>query len=430
MDQDLQRKKLIKSGRQPIVLFFWTTFLFLCFIGGLLYYEYGIQTACAKALRQGISYRSTEWVNSQINHTYGELELAGVIGGGIVLLYLLFIGLAIWALNKNYLQPLKRLRQDIDRIIQSNYEYQIKPMPNSEFSYLYDFLKNIGNHFQENKISIENANLKRGRELDNVIGKLWKENLDKNKLLEESRLLEEKLKQETDFANTIIFCMDEGLLTVDMEDKITFINPGAERILEVSAPAVVGKKLEEVAPLYHGIECKEKINPKERPLTRSIVTGKTQSTTLADGFCFLGGKGKRTAVVLASSPLLKGGKIIGAVTTFRDVNVEKRLDEAKNGFISIASHQMRTPLTSMRWFAEMLIHKDAGSLNKEQLVYIKEVYQGIERMTGLLDLLLQIARVEAGRVKVEPAAIDFKKIISDVAGIGILIVILINTNTY
>jgi signal transduction histidine kinase len=415
MDQDLQRNKLNKSGRRPIVLFFWVTLLFLCFISGLLYYEYGVQTRCEEKIRQEISYQSVDWVNSQVAAAYAELRQAALIGGAVILIYLLFISLAFLAVNKNYLRPLKRLRQDVDRIIKSDYEYKIKPEPNSEFSYLYDFLKRISNHFQENKIAIENANVQRGKELDKVIGRLWKENLDMNKLLEDSRLLEEKLKQETDFANAIISCMDEGLFTSDTGGKVTFMNPSAERILEISGKDAFGKSLDEIAPLYRGIECKEKVGFADRPIMKSVRTGKTQTTTLADSYCFLGKLGKRTAVVLASSPLLKGDKIIGAVSTFRDVNVEQRLDEAKNGFISIASHQMRTPLTSMRWFAEMLIHKDAGKLNKEQSSYIKEVYQGIERMTSLLDLLLQIARIEAGRVKIKPTAIDFKKIISDVA---------------
>ena len=365
MNQTLQRNILNKSGRRPIVLFFWVTLLFLCFIGSLLYYEYGVQTRCEEKIRQEISYQPVDWVNSQVAAAYAELRQAALIGGTAIFLYLLFISLAFLAVNKNYLRPLKRLRQDVDRIIKSNYEYKIKPEPNSEFSYLYDFLKNISNYFQENKIAIENANFERGKELDKVIGKLWKENLDINKLLEDSRVLEEKLKQETDFANAIISCMDEGLFTSDTAGKVTFMNPSAEQILEISGKDAFGKSLDEIAPLYHGVECKDKVSFADRPIMKSVSTGKTQTTTLSDSYCFLGKLGKRTAVVLASSPLLKGDKIIGAVSTFRNVNVEQRLDEAKNGFISIASHQMRTPLTSMRWFAEMLIHKDAGKLNKE-----------------------------------------------------------------
>ena len=65
---------------------------------------------------------------------------------------------------------------------------------------------------------------------------------------------------------------------------------------------------------------------------------------------------------------LRGNGITAAIIVFQDISREKDLDEAKSSFISIASHQLRTPLTSIRWYTEMLNSEDVGPLNENQKV--------------------------------------------------------------
>ena len=101
-----------------------------------------------------------------------------------------------------------------------------------------------------------------------------------------------------------------------------------------------------------------------------------------------------------------GIDIIGLVIIFRDVSEEQKLEETKNSFISVISHQLRTPLTSVRWFIEMLLGGDAGPLTPEQRDFAGEAYAGAGRMVSLIDLLLQITRVEAGRLKMEPVPLN------------------------
>jgi|GEM_PF-5652436 signal transduction histidine kinase len=88
----------------------------------------------------------------------------------------------------------------------------------------------------------------------------------------------------------------------------------------------------------------------------------------------------------------------------------KKLDEAKSSFISIASHQLRTPLTSMKWFSEMLMDGDAGAITEDQKHFVENIYESANRMVELVNLLLQLARVEAGRLKIEPKATDLKEL--------------------
>lgn len=98
-----------------------------------------------------------------------------------------------------------------------------------------------------------------------------------------------------------------------------------------------------------------------------------------------------------------------------DVTKEKENELAKSEFISLASHQLRTPLTSMNWYTELLLSGDTGELNVRQKQYLQEISSGNQYMTNLVNLLLNISRIETGTFVVELNQIDLvsvsKKII-------------------
>ena len=80
----------------------------------------------------------------------------------------------------------------------------------------------------------------------------------------------------------------------------------------------------------------------------------------------------------------------------------------------MAAHQLRVPLTSVRWFTEMLLHGDVGPLTPEQQNVAQEISSATARMSKLISLLLQITRVESGRLKVEPTPLNLKSITQEV----------------
>jgi signal transduction histidine kinase len=82
------------------------------------------------------------------------------------------------------------------------------------------------------------------------------------------------------------------------------------------------------------------------------------------------------------------------------------VDQAKTEFVSLASHQLRTPLTTVNWYSEMLLTGDVGPLNEKQREYLNEIYKGSKRMGGLVNALLDVSRMEMGTFIVEPEPTD------------------------
>ncbi|MDO8557837.1 MAG: ATP-binding protein [bacterium] len=102
------------------------------------------------------------------------------------------------------------------------------------------------------------------------------------------------------------------------------------------------------------------------------------------------------------TPLMQDKSVIAYVATEEDITDLMQLDKAKTEFVSLASHQLRTPLSTVNWYAEMLLAGDAGKINKEQKKYVEEIYNGNQRMVELVNALLNVSRIELGTFLIEP----------------------------
>lgn len=110
------------------------------------------------------------------------------------------------------------------------------------------------------------------------------------------------------------------------------------------------------------------------------------------------------------TPLMRDGKVFAYVATEEDITPMKEIDKAKTEFVSLASHQLRTPLSAINWYAEMLLAGDAGVVNEEQKKYLDEIYRGNHRMVELVNALLDVSRLELGTFSVEPEQTDIAEL--------------------
>ena len=91
----------------------------------------------------------------------------------------------------------------------------------------------------------------------------------------------------------------------------------------------------------------------------------------------------------------------------------KELDQAKDEFISMASHQLRTPLTTIKGYLSMMLEGDAGEINEQQRAFTAYAFEGADRMVNLIADLLNVSRLSAGRFMIEAKPSDLTKIVED-----------------
>jgi PAS domain S-box-containing protein len=121
-----------------------------------------------------------------------------------------------------------------------------------------------------------------------------------------------------------------------------------------------------------------------------------------------------TAVISISPVLDKEGKVEFFVSVERDVTKEKEVEQAKNEFITLASHQLRTPPSIISWYTETLQSGDLGPINAKQASYLAEIYRANQRMVAIINSLLNISRVEMGTFKISPKEVDIGNIIDEI----------------
>jgi PAS domain S-box-containing protein len=103
----------------------------------------------------------------------------------------------------------------------------------------------------------------------------------------------------------------------------------------------------------------------------------------------------------------------GLATIF-DITEEKRLDQAKTEFVSLASHQLRTPTTTIKWYADMLNSGGIGELSAKQKDYIEKIYKVNEETIGLIDTLLNVSKIEIGSLVVERKPTNVEELFENV----------------
>ncbi len=108
---------------------------------------------------------------------------------------------------------------------------------------------------------------------------------------------------------------------------------------------------------------------------------------------------------------MKAKKIQGVV---QDITKEMEIDRAKSEFVSLASHQLKTPLTSMRWLSEAMLRGSAGELQPEQHKYVSNIYDAAKRMVEMVNDLLNVSRIETDTLVIRPEVLDIAQIAQSV----------------
>lgn len=214
---------------------------------------------------------------------------------------------------------------------------------------------------------------------------------------------EERAKTEAVFTS-----IGDGAIATDEFGKITRINPAALKILGFKEKDVLGEWFPNVIVILN--EDGNQISLIDRPITRAFLTGQTVS----EKAYYRTKNGSHLPVAVTVSPIIHNDRPIGAIEVFRDISLEYEIDRMKSEFISLASHQLRTPLSAIKTYTHMLMDGYMGPITVEQRRSLSTIVGASNRMNELISTLLNITRIESGSISVQPKLLNLQKLSEEV----------------
>lgn len=207
-------------------------------------------------------------------------------------------------------------------------------------------------------------------------------------LLEKSEENRRKAELERDKTATIINNFSDGLIIVNERKQIASINPEALKMLDLTANKLTN----------HPISFLQEFSKSKAiwsVLSAGLKNISRKEIELAKDFI----------IELSVSPLNLQQNEAGHLIVLHDVSREKSVERMKTEFVSLAAHQLRTPLSIIKWSMSMLKNEDFGKLNKKQGEVIKGAFNNNERLILLVNDLLNVTHLEEGvyLYKMEPA---------------------------
>jgi PAS domain S-box-containing protein len=125
---------------------------------------------------------------------------------------------------------------------------------------------------------------------------------------------------------------------------------------------------------------------------------------------------ERRELELTSSPVhASDGEYLGRLFVLRDVTRQREVARMKDEFVSLVSHELRTPLTSIKGYVDLLIDGELGELDEQQCSFLGVVKKNADRLVGLINDLLDISRIESGKIELERERLDARQLVEGVA---------------
>jgi PAS domain S-box-containing protein len=241
------------------------------------------------------------------------------------------------------------------------------------------------------------------QDLDQEQGELRDSRKATANLLEDIESDREKIRATQARDEAILGSIGVGLVATDRSSKIILVNGAFERILGWDESEVKGRMLYEV---LEALDEFGKVIPVAERLINKLLNGEATSITTVNNHRYKRKDGTFIPLAFTAAPILDGPLrlVIGAVGVFRDITAEKELDRVKNEFISIASHQLRTPLTAIQWVIERFTKKE--TLTPKGMEYLSDIHISAKRLTAMVDLMLNLSRIEAGTIGIATEAVD------------------------
>ncbi len=196
-------------------------------------------------------------------------------------------------------------------------------------------------------------------------------------------------QEEASKVRAILQSIADGVIVVDRENRIILANPASQQILGMAREELEGRFTHELPGLFQpgGLFAQE--NPRFELMDRYINVSSTPVVTDA-------------------------GEMLGRVYVLRDITREVEADRAKSEFISTVSHELRTPLTSIKGYVDLILLGSVGEITPMQRNFLEVVRSNSNRLVDLINDLLDISRIETGRIVLSPEPLSIFDVVEEV----------------
>ncbi|RCW50596.1 ATP-binding protein [Halanaerobium sp. ST460_2HS_T2] len=277
---------------------------------------------------------------------------------GLALLVTAFSLIFAFYLTKQILRPIKELEKGIKEVAARNFQRKVEVASEDEIGVLAD-------------------------EFNEMI----------SKLKEYEKLNVKKLLMEKEKSEAVVNNLSSPLIVTDKDHKIVLINETAKELFSLRED-VLGTHFLEVIKAE---EIFEYIKNPEAKEEKTFLLKKNDK--------------KRHYRISTKQVIDEDEEYQFTVTLLEDITRLKEIDNMKSDFVSTVSHEFRTPLTSMNMGLNMVINEDTGELNEEQKELLEAAYEDVERLTELVNDLLDLSKIESGKIEMEFDKVDVNDII-------------------
>ncbi|HQE93288.1 MAG TPA: GAF domain-containing protein [Anaerolineae bacterium] len=200
----------------------------------------------------------------------------------------------------------------------------------------------------------------------------------------------------------------DGVMVADANGRVILFNAAAERIMSIGREQALGRFQDDILGLY-GSAARDWLVQIEK--WREVPQDYDADEFLVHRMEV----GRRFVSVHLAPVILPSQEFLGVVSVFRDITAEVEADRAKSDFVSTVSHELRTPMTSIIGYVDLILMGATGALSDMQRDFLKKVKTNSERLTNLVNDLLDISRIETGRVVLQLAPVAMEEVVKQVA---------------
>jgi PAS domain S-box-containing protein len=358
-----------------------------------------------------LDYLGKDWfliVETPTSEAFKGIIMTAIVTSGIAIAIILLSTLAVlFLLHKIIVKPIIGLSGVTREIVSGNLNKRASVSSGDEFGDLGTNFNQMADSLLEAQVTLAKKVALRTKELDEKIIELEDSQKAVVNILEDVQHERDHVMEERDKIDTILKSIGDGVFVVDAKMNMVLANDVVEELSGFSLSEMIGKPYQKFLRFVYEGSAKNEVN--DRFVKDALATGKTQE--MANHTVLIHRDGSRLPVADSSAPLHNvNGKVVGCVVVFRDVTRERAIDKAKTEFVSLASHQLRTPLSAINWYSEMLIDGDAGKLSADQMKYMLEISRGNKRMIDLVSALLNVSRLELGTFSIEPGSVKITEV--------------------